>query len=540
MLTKGKLVQYLAVCVAITLITTAVSGCNVSKATYTNGNEVSGIPSKSESNKKKYEKTIQISRLYRMAVETFPAETTPIEKEIEQKFNVKLKRIYAPTANYDERLSSMVASGDLPDVFLIMGKNQMARFAKEGVIGDLKGIINEEQYPLTFKRINDPIYKRYIAYEGGIYGLPNINTNTPAPWVPMIRKDWLKELNLKMPESLKDLYNVAKAFKSSKGIYPIGACYGFDYDNLNFIMGAYGVIVGSWYLDGGKAESYDISPKMKEALGYLRKLKEEGLLDPDWSTQKEEPMFDKLINGKTGIIQTWSVYHWRKEWSIAKAEMIKAGKLSSEGKFDETTFYGKEDTTYLDYMPMLKGLDGKVHGLRGQSPVFDRLSFSKKAVSDAEKISRIMDLAEWSITDDGWTLTKRGHNDIHYTFNTDGYLVRMPGIDEQTTARVAGMEWWSFGPTLNEKLDPPGDVDKPYEMKIRKYSKTLPLLDRAEDYLVSQTLSRKMLLIDDRRKEYFYKIVNGILPIDAFDKWVEEYKAMGYEKIQEEMTKSVH
>lgn len=536
---KKRFIRLITLVVAVAFLVTGFAGCGGKQPEPKQEGEkapaASGESSKQEAANGKQ---VEISRLYRMAAETFPAETTPIEKEIEQKFNVKLKRISAPTANYEEKLSALVASGDIPDIFTIMEINQMVKFAKDGVIGDLKGVINEKDHPNFYKWINDPKYKPYVAYDGGIYGLPNINTYTTAPWVPLIRKDWLAELNLKMPETLADLYNVAKEFKAKKNVYPIGACNGFDYDNLNFILGAFGVVYGSWHTEGDKIVSYDVSPKMKEALAFLRKLKADGLLDPDWSTQKEEPMFDKLINGKTGILQTWSVYHWRKEWNIAQVEMIKAGKLKKEDKFDETKLYGNENTTYLDYMPVLKGPDGQAYGLRGQAPVFDRHAISKKAVSDPEKIKRIMQLAEWSSTDEGYLLTRRGHKDEHYTVDANGYIVRKPGIDEQTTARVAGMEWWNLAATFNEKIDPPGDLDKPYDMKIRNYSKTLPTLERAEDFLTSETFGKKRNEVKAKRDEVYFKIVNGSLPVEAFDKWVEDFKAMGYDTMAKEFTDS--
>lgn len=539
---RSKKFRLFTLVLALVFLVTAFAGCGKGKDAEVSAESTKTVATEStQQATPEPEKNYEITKVVFLGDSAYTEDKTRLEKELEQKFNVTLKRVGAPAETYMTKVTSLIASGQAPDVWLLQNINDMVKMSNDGTIANLKDAITPTDFPVLDKEVKNATYAPYVSYKGGIWGIPNINTYTSAPWVPIIRKDWLTELNLKMPETLDELYNVAKVFKDKKKIYPIGACEGLAYDNLNFIMGAFGVVEGSWYTEGDKVVSYDVSPKMKEALAYLRKLKEEKLLDPDWSTSKEDVMFDKLISSKTGILQTWSVAHWRKDWNITEAQLRKDGTLKKDEKFDESKYYANENTTYLEYLPALKGPDGEVHGVRGLSPVFDRWVVSSKAAEDKGKLARILKLLDYTHSEEGWLHVAKGWKGETYDFDANGFVTWLPGKTNDDR-RLMGIEYWQQGNGIvcleNEKLEPPGDVDKPYDMKIRKFSRSLPVLERLQDYLISDTWGKKQAEIDTKRREYFYKIINGTLPIDAFDKWIEEFKTMGYDQIAGEFTQA--
>jgi len=66
----------------------------------------------------------------------------PYVKFLEQKFNVKLD-IITETARYQEKLNTTMASGKLPDYINILDKNDLQRWASEGLILPLDSYIDK-------------------------------------------------------------------------------------------------------------------------------------------------------------------------------------------------------------------------------------------------------------------------------------------------------------------------------------------------------------------------------------------------------------
>ena len=80
---------------------------------------------------------------------------------------------------------------------------------------------------------------------------------------PIVRKDWLDELGLKVPETIDDYYQVLKAFKEKKGVTATAIFHRHrsHFGNGSFV-GAYGTNRG-FFQENGKVLSDRCNPATK-------------------------------------------------------------------------------------------------------------------------------------------------------------------------------------------------------------------------------------------------------------------------------------
>lgn len=203
----------------------------------------------------------------------------------------------------------MFADGDYPDVMMeLQTSQQVADAVLAGDVYPLNDLI--EKYSPNWSKYlagNDLTRKMITHSDGNIYSLPTIReepVNTGLRDQFLIRKDWLDELNMKVPTTIDEFYDVLVAFKENAGkgsipadvvpYYPYGVNQ--NVGGMTDIFCFYGLPVtcwsGSYYLtvdDNGKVEFNWTNPDIKEPLKFLHKLVEEDLIQEetftdDWTT----------------------------------------------------------------------------------------------------------------------------------------------------------------------------------------------------------------------------------------------------------------
>lgn len=157
-------------------------------------------------------KPLEISILSIFYQKEPPAVDNAILKEAEKRTNTKLNITWVTPNNFGEKVNVTLASGDLPDLMLVTdtGNAAFRSMAKQGAFWDLTTII--KQYP-NLSRFPDITYKN-LMIEGKLYGIPRVRP-TEGNAHPLVRADWLKKLNLTMPQTTDELYSVMKAFKEN-------------------------------------------------------------------------------------------------------------------------------------------------------------------------------------------------------------------------------------------------------------------------------------------------------------------------------------
>ena len=139
-----------------------------------------------------------------------------------------------------------------------------------------------------------PQIKRDIVdAEGDMYYVPHF-VLTPENNIfkgPLIREDWLVKLGLEVPETVDELYNVLVAFRdgdpngnNEKDEWAMSGAGAFTSSGAH----SPGQLSWAWdttpsfYLRDGKVQYGPLDPQFKDALAFMNKLYNEGLLDPDY------------------------------------------------------------------------------------------------------------------------------------------------------------------------------------------------------------------------------------------------------------------
>lgn len=235
--------------------------------------------------------------------------TNEFTKWYEEKTNVHIEWEVVPEQSMQEKLNLVLASQDYPDVVLGMGVSpaQQMIYGEQGVFVPLNEMI--EKYGVETKKVfaENPYIKDTItAPNGNIYDLPEINdcyhcSMSQKLW---IYEPWLKKLNLSMPTTTEELYQVLKAFKEkdpngngkADEIPLSGSPKSWRSAVDAFLMNSfvYNSIFNKdnkhMFIKDGKIDVAYNKPEWKDGLTYLHKLYAEGLLSAESFTQDENQL----------------------------------------------------------------------------------------------------------------------------------------------------------------------------------------------------------------------------------------------------------
>lgn len=261
-----------------------------------------------------------------------PAEIL-LYQELEEKTGVKINwTTYADSA-WQEKKSLLFASNQLPEAFFgqeILTNDDLLKYGTEGMLVPLESYITEENTPNLYKIFRDyPEYKSSItAPDGHIYSLMSFDdgyvTTTNQPL--FINKDWLEIVNMEVPSTTEEFYEVLKAFKeqdaNGNGDPNDEIPYSFSKDTnyASDLFGSFGMIDDTNMNNGkthiavkdGKVIYTAVGDEYKNAIKYFHKLYSEGLIDQEAFTQDSSVFKAKCKNENrtVGVLQGWRSTAW--------------------------------------------------------------------------------------------------------------------------------------------------------------------------------------------------------------------------------------
>ncbi|HEY4390176.1 MAG TPA: extracellular solute-binding protein [Paenibacillus sp.] len=224
--------------------------------------------------------------------------------------NKKLTITEVPNGgNAAQKLNTMIASGDLPDVIWGDRGPDVERLREAGLLVPLDDYI--DKYPNLKKWLPSSALNFLRSSDGKLYQFPNWYTsgaNGNAGWV--VNKKIYKELGEPKLETTDDLYNYLKQVKEKfpkvvpfetdlaaegNGLEQIYSA--FKEDNLGFTR-FYAVP------DGDNMKSIYKDEPFRESVVYAAKLFREGLMTQDAMTQTRDQIDEKLMNGRVAVYAT--------------------------------------------------------------------------------------------------------------------------------------------------------------------------------------------------------------------------------------------
>ena len=333
--------------------------------------------------------------------------------ELGKQTNTIIEMTYVASADTATKRSTMAASDTLPDLFKV-GGTEAQEYIDAGLLYDLTGL--EDKAPNWFNNAGDLISQMPLNADG-IYVVPT----GAQGWADNlnIRTDWLENLGMDMPTNLDELYDVFYAFTYND---PDGngqddtfaLCANSDRRPYSLIFGAYGIAYDSdIVLEDGTVSKWVKHPHFLEAVTYIRKLINDGLVEPDWLTIPQMDMFGKLWNGVAGAM-VWECVGPTNNWYPSR--------------------YTEEVTPTFGFAT----IEGP-YGDSGVKPSFPSLNDGYAVAARTENIDAVLRVANYCCTDEGNAMLYLGVEGVMFEW-TDKENGQYQYLGEYTDSAVQRAE----------------------------------------------------------------------------------------------------
>ena len=354
------------------------------------------------------------------------AENTEMEQYLEEKFNIDLQITYVSKSDYDTKLNTLIAANTLPDIFIAKDQNALD-LRDAGKLADLTPYLETYGKDILATYDEGELTMPELNSAGGIYGLMKKSGLYVANF--HFRKDWLAKVGKEVPTTLDELYDVLYAFTFND---PDGDgknnTYGFTAQmdtekTWEPIFAAFGVPYNrDITLEDGTVTRYVKHPNYLRAIEYMRKLYQDGIMDPDFVATTWVEYAEKLWNNEIGIFGFQSVGP-ANNWFPARY-----------------TFAVPEKVEDLFAFAHIAHVDtGMPTG--GVKPYASMTEFNAVVSSECKHVDKVVELLNWMYyTEEGQNTTYLGIEGkmFQWTDKAAGKYERIGEYVDDTIHRAAG------------------------------------------------------------------------------------------------------
>nr|AFK65433.1 family 1 extracellular solute-binding protein [Paenibacillus mucilaginosus K02] len=445
----------------------------------------------------------------------------PIDDEYQKRTGIAIKHL-GGTPMTDQKFSLLLASGELPDIFLntwLQYPGGPDKAVEQGYILKLNDLIDQHAPNLKKALQEHPEIDKMIKTDNGTYyAFPFIRSEAGRVYGgPIIRKDWLDELGLSVPETIDEWHTVLKAFKEKKNAAaPVTFRTMFLGERTAGFAGAYGVM-GNYYVKNGKVVYGYLEPEYKEYLKTMNQWYKEGLIDKDFASIDAATVDKKMTSGVSGATFGWQFYI-EKYNAAAQAADPKANYVAAP-------------------YPVLK---------KGTKPEFGQLDNAYAGTSSAaisaktKNVEAAMRWLDYAYSEEGSMLNTFGIEGVTYVLK-DGKPVYKDLVVKNPEGLGSDQVMMQYAHGTNFPM-----IQRDNHLPA-KYQQTKDALDiwrntnHAQHLLPPVTptaeeadeMASIMNDINALVKEAELKIILGAEPVEAYDKYVEQMKGLGIERALE-------
>ncbi|MGI6653356.1 MAG: extracellular solute-binding protein [Christensenellales bacterium] len=460
-----------------------------------------------------------------------------IYKTVMETSNFTIEFIHPAIGEEKTAFNLLMMSNELPDIIEYNWTHYEGGAQKaldDDIIIPLNDVLADyapDAYGLMTK--SDDLRKQCTTDDGTFYAfIPIVNSSCIPNGMkddriqsgPILRKDWMEELNLTAPVTIEDWTAVLTAFKDQKGAEaPLCAIMNRDNvpDVFEFFLGAYGVGY-KYYLNDDKVM---YGPAQEGYRNFLRQMKmwyDTGLLDADFASNNADTRTSNILNGRSGA------------YVAPAGSGIQA--INQMGKAADESFqlYG------VDY-PVIEA---------GQTVFFAPYTYSARSAGQAAITRSCRDVEaackflNFWYTDEGSLLKNFGVEELCYIVNEDGTLSYTDLINNNPDGLTQKQAKAIYMRTDNPN---PGPIVKTYTGDVEADIALDMWCTHADDVLTttypsgaSMTSDEAFELaslnanIDAYTSEMAIKFIMGTVDLEIeWDTYVSHLKTLGVERIIE-------
>jgi len=461
----------------------------------------------------------------------------PVYQELERRTNIHLEFQLLPLTNPLEKFNLIMASNDLPDIVGWSNTEAILKYAKQGAFIPLQDLIKEHA-PNIVKALDNPLpgeplpYKLNIwaeltADDGNIYTVPCITSSNAIGAVYAIRTDWLEKLNLKVPETAEELYNVLKAFKEQDpngngeaDEIPFISGQGGKTNTILPVINAFDAHMGLYVDENTNTIKYGpIEENYKEGLAFLNKLYKEGLLEQDYLTATRDQWLARATGNQAGFMFVWPA-------SGIGVATNGLKKLNEEYRFEP--------------MAPLKSKSGKQY--KDTATAGNYLVYRNCITVSNKYPVETMKLFDYCFSEEGLRLAMYGIEGVHYTMvngkpvYTDLILNNPEGLDPELARIKDGIFWTCLPYQIGWDCNFQAMQNSPWVTKSWELYREPGMVEAPMPALkfTDEEFSRRSQIIteiDTYKDPMIDKFIMGVEPLEKFDEFVENIKKAGLDEL---------
>lgn len=478
-------------------------------------------------------------------------------QELQDRLNVNIE-ILGPSSSddYYTVANAMLTTGDYPDLLYYdwntyYSGGTMAAI-EDGVIVPISEIPEyKEKVGNWFKVIeeNDAVRRAVTEEDGSIVTFchwePNIARS--AYWGYAVRKDWLDRLNLEIPKTIDDLYEVLKAFKENDANgngdptdeIPFSCCnwWGTAHPGLDSLAAAFSTKVNVIYRDPQNDKmtfwtEYNDGKNFKDYVTTMAKWYAEGLIDNEAISQKYDAWAAKITGDKVGVFFCFpdSVEGWE---SAIKQTLTDGGYAD----VDNVCIYGLVPLTGVDGVPYNADNDNALVGYAGAN---QPTVITTAAIKNGH-IDKCLELLNYMYSEEGSELQNWGIEGVSYTKDADGNHHWTEAVTNDPDYGMGDAVFKYALPTLGSwpkamSYEAWGSMNLRVEDQIithKNYAAGSSALDRPSfslSYDEQEAYNMVFTNVTTAVSETYLGVIAGIKPVEELDKLLEQVEKMDIDK----------
>jgi putative aldouronate transport system substrate-binding protein len=445
---------------------------------------------------------------------------------------------------YDELLNVRLASGEIPDMFMVLRPNNLQKYVAQDLLAPIPYENIEEYMPNTFALSWTEVFPNALdlaKIDGEIYGLPSLSTGNIYRLPIVYNQNWLDAVGKSVPTTIEEFEDVIYAFAHED---PDGNgakdTYGLSSEGLLLLWGMYGMVPLQDYFaeKDGELVFMPIEPEMKEALAYAKKWYDDGVLDPEFITGENTGGYwaisHSYLNHRIGMTVMGNYYHWLfpgdyYEYIDGQEVPCEAGAVTKE-------LLALHPDDKVSFGQPLINTDGKQGGVRGFNMLSRFYSVGINALDTPGKLNKILSIYEYTSSaqpDDviAKTLAFGFENETWKWAERDRrtHVALSPLLeDDSLRYQFGAILWWTSGGT-------------PSGVKLGRGAEWAASnnFDNGGIYSAFPTstdsMSRYNSQLETLREQAYIQIITGEKPLDYFDTFVQEYLSQGGQEILNEI-----
>lgn len=445
---------------------------------------------------------------------------------------------------YDQKLNIALATGDIPE-FVSVTPLQVKQLAEAGLIMPLDDVYEQYASDLTKSVLMETGTAPFDAatIDGKLYALPEVDSTLMLADVIWIRADWLEQLGLAEPKTMDELVAAMEAFCAAD----------FDGNGVNDTIGmgiakdlwaglfglrgffnAYESYPTIWVEDeNGQLVYGSTLPATKDALAKLNEMYQKGLIDPEFGVKDGGKVAEATTAGKCGILygaQWNSIYPLQSSYDLSGANwkaipIVSATGAPVKAQTDVGTVgwvVARADCEHPEALVKLFNMFlEKNWGETNENGVY-------YAPLDSESIWKLSPVVPTKPDKniDAYMALEEARKTGDYSNVTGEAYSILKKLEAFEAGSKEGFAMWGW-----ERIYGHGGA---YGV-LADYQEAGLLQNEMFVGAPTDTMTERMSTIEALQDEVFTKIILGEAPVDDFDKFVQDFYALGGTEITAEV-----